>query len=112
MEKDMWWSFMGVLRLLTVIFTSGYFLFHFVQVRRMPPERAAYYTGSLVIWLGFTLLAMSAILPGLKAGFDALVGMVGFGLVVYGFYLNQQRDKRLNSPGATGPEPPSRSNSE
>lgn len=108
----MWWQFMGVLRLLTVIFTSGYFLFHFVQVRRMPPARAAYYTGSLVIWLGFTLLAASMILSDPTVGFAALVGLVGFGLVVYGFYLNQQRDKRLNSPGATPPKPPSGINPE
>ena len=108
----MGWSFTNVLHFLTVSLTSGYLLFHFVQVRRMPPAQAVRYKGSLIIWLGVTLMAANAVLSGLKVGFAVLVGTVGFGLVVYGFYLNEQRDKRLNSPKGTRPEPPSKSNPE
>ncbi len=108
----MWWSFIGVLHLLTVILTSGYLLFHFVQVRRMLPERAVQYTGSLVIWLGAVLLAVTMILSDLKVGFADLVGLVGFGLIVYGFHLNQQRNKRINGPGVTRQKPPSEINPE
>jgi len=106
LEKKMLWNFVGILHLLTVILTLGYLLFHLVQVRRMPPAQSARYTGSLVIWLGAAILAASMILSDLKIGFGSLIGLIGFGLIVYGLYLNQQRDKRLSSTGGTGPNPP------
>ena len=108
----MWRSFPSVLHPLTVILTTGYLLFHFVQVKLMPPERAVRYTGSLIIWLGVTLMSANAVLSDLKIRFPFLVGITGFGLVIYGFFLNEQRDKQLNSPGATHPEPPGRSEPE